>query len=123
MGKESLFQSSALRLSGIGFGSPSVVTGSDFRFMVVEQLAAVEIAPKDIIIEPSARNTAAAVCAAAVTLETKNGESLMLVAPYMSQTVPSSSSKVRAAPGIAPNWCQDRCAQKQISGGLQIAST
>jgi mannose-1-phosphate guanylyltransferase/mannose-6-phosphate isomerase len=48
---------------------------------VVEQLAAVEIAPRDILIEPSARNTAAAICAAAVALEAKNGDSLMLVAP------------------------------------------
>jgi mannose-1-phosphate guanylyltransferase/mannose-6-phosphate isomerase len=81
MGEESLFQSSALRLSGSGFSAPSVVTGSDFRFMVVEQLAAVEIAPRDILIEPSARNTAAAICAAAIALEAKEGESLMLVAP------------------------------------------
>ena len=81
MGEESLFQSSALRLSGTGFGAPSVVTGSDFRFMVVEQLAAVEIAPRDILIEPSARNTAAAICAAAIALEAKEGDSLMLVAP------------------------------------------
>ena len=81
MGEGSLFQSSALRLSGTGFGAPSVVTGSDFRFMVVEQLAAVEIAPRDILIEPSARNTAAAICAAAVALEAEGGESLMLVAP------------------------------------------
>ena len=81
IGEQSLFQSSALRLSGTGFGAPLVVTGSDFRFMVVEQLAKVEIAPKDILIEPSARNTAAAICAAAVALEAKEGESLMLVAP------------------------------------------
>ena len=81
MGEESLFQSSALRLSGTGFGAPSIVTGSDFRFMVVEQLAAVKIAPRGILIEPSARNTAAAICAAAVALEAKDGESLMLVAP------------------------------------------
>ena len=81
LGEESLFQSSARRLSGAGFAAPSVVTGSDFRFMVVEQLAAVEIAPHQILIEPSARNTAAAICAAAVALDDKNGDSLMLVAP------------------------------------------
>ena len=34
-----------------------------------------------ILIEPSARNTAAAICAAAVALDAKNGDSLMLVAP------------------------------------------
>ena len=80
LGEESLFQSSARRLSGTGFAAPSVVTGSDFRFVVVEQLAAVEIAPHQILIEPSARNTAAAICAAAVALDAKNGDSLMLVA-------------------------------------------
>ena len=71
LGEESLFQASARRLSGAGFAAPSVVTGSDFRFMVVEQLAAVEIAPQNILIEPSARNTAAAICAAAVALDAK----------------------------------------------------
>ena len=81
MNEESLFQASALRFSGNGFGSPSVVTGSDFRFMVVEQLAAVEIAPRNILIEPSARNTAAAICAAAIALQAKDGDSLMLVSP------------------------------------------
>ena len=80
-GEESLFQSSARRLSGESFAAPSVVTGSDFRFMVVEQLAAIEIETQIILIEPFARNTAAAVCAAAVALDAKNGDSLMLVSP------------------------------------------
>ena len=81
LGEESLFQSSARRLSGQSFAAPSVVTGSDFRFMVKEQLAAVEIEPQIILIEPFARNTAAAVCAAAIALDAKNGDSLMLVSP------------------------------------------
>lgn len=81
LGEESLFQSSARRIHGTGFAAPLVVTGSDFRFMVVEQLAGVEITPQQILIEPSARNTAAAICAAAVALDAKNGDSLMLVVP------------------------------------------
>lgn len=81
LGEESLFQASARRLFGAGFAVPSVVTGSDFRFMVVEQLAAVEIVAQNILIEPSARNTAAAICAAAVALDVQDGDSLMLVAP------------------------------------------
>ncbi len=81
LGEESLFQASAHRLSGPGFAGPSVVTGSDFRFMVVEQLAAIEIEPQNILIEPFARDTAAAVCAAAVALDAKNGDCLMLVSP------------------------------------------
>ena len=81
LSEDSLFQASARRFSGAGFAAPSVVTGSDFRFMVVEQLAAVKIESQDILIEPFARNTAAAVCAAALALDAKNGDSLMLVAP------------------------------------------
>ena len=44
MGEESLFQASAQRLSGEGFAAPMVLTGSDFRFHVTEQLAAVGVA-------------------------------------------------------------------------------
>ena len=116
LGEESLFQSSARRLSGIGFAAPSVVTGSDFRFMVVEQLAAVEIAPHQILIEPSARNTAAAICAAAVALDANNGDSLMLVAPSdhiipdeegfrdtVEAAVPTALAEQIVTFGISPN--------------------
>lgn len=81
VGDESLFQSSALRLSGPGFAAPSIVTAGDFRFVVIEQLAALEIVAADILIEPSARNTAAAICAAALALEARVPGALMLVAP------------------------------------------
>ena len=49
--EESLFQSSARRLLGESFAAPTVVTGSDFRFMVAEQLAAIDIEPQMILIE------------------------------------------------------------------------
>ena len=81
VGDESLFQSSALCLSGPGFAAPSIVTAGDFRFVVIEQLAALEIVAADILIEPSARNTAAAICAAALALEARVPGALMLVAP------------------------------------------
>ncbi|MDR9485541.1 MAG: mannose-1-phosphate guanylyltransferase/mannose-6-phosphate isomerase [Sediminimonas sp.] len=80
-GDESLFQASARRLAGPGFAPPSVVTGSEFRFIVTEQLAAAEIAPASILIEPEPRNTAPAVCAAAVSLHARAPGALMLVAP------------------------------------------
>ncbi|MDP4062058.1 Alginate biosynthesis protein AlgA [Rhodobacteraceae bacterium LE17] len=101
LGEESLFQSSARRLSGAGFAAPSVVTGSDFRFMVVEQLAAVEVAPHQILIEPSARNTAAAICAAAVALDAKNGDSLMLVTPS-DHVIPDAESFRKTVEAAVP---------------------
>ncbi len=96
---QSLFQATARRLSGTGFAAPSVVTGSDFRFLVVEQLAAAEIAPRNILIEPLARNTAAAICAAAVDLENQDEDSLMLVSP--SDHVISDAEGFRATIAMA----------------------
>ena len=81
VGDNSLFQASANRLSGDGFNAPSIVTAADFRFVVIEQLAAVEIAQSDILIEPSAKNTAAAICAAALALDARSPGALMLIAP------------------------------------------
>ncbi len=81
VGAESLFQAAARRLSGPGFAAPLVVTGSDFRFIVTEQLAALDIRPGAILIEPEARNTAPAVLAAALHLARTDPEALMLIAP------------------------------------------
>ncbi|MEQ8656374.1 MAG: mannose-1-phosphate guanylyltransferase/mannose-6-phosphate isomerase [Hyphomicrobiales bacterium] len=81
LGEESLFQASARLLSGDGFAAPCVVTGGDFRFVVIEQLAGVKIVPGDILVEPAARNTAAAICAAALCLDASSPGALMLVAP------------------------------------------
>ncbi|WP_210879637.1 mannose-1-phosphate guanylyltransferase/mannose-6-phosphate isomerase [Roseovarius autotrophicus] len=80
-GKESLFQASARRLSGPGFAAPAVITASDYRFVVTEQLAAVEIAAAATLIEPDGRNTAPAILAAALELESRAPGALMLVAP------------------------------------------
>lgn len=80
-GEESLYQASARRLSGDDFAAPVIVTAADFRFIVIEQLASLKIAPADVLIEPSAKNTAAAICAAALALEARARGALMLVAP------------------------------------------
>ena len=81
IGEESLFQQAARRLHGVEYAAPIVVTGNDFRFIVTEQLAAAEIAPQAILIEPEGRNTAPAVLAAALVLARGNIDALMLVAP------------------------------------------
>ena len=80
-GAESLFQASARRLSGPGFAAPMVVTSADYRFIVAEQLAAVEVAAAATLIEPAGRNTAPAVLAGALELHARAPGALMLVAP------------------------------------------
>lgn len=94
-GEDSLFQASARRLSGPGFAAPVVIAGSDFRFIVIEQLAATRIAPAQVLIEPAARNTAPAVCAAALALHRRAPGALMLVAP--SDHVIPDAARFRAA--------------------------
>ena len=81
IGDVSLFQGSARRPVGDGHTSPVVVTREPFRFIVTDQLAAVDVAPEAVLIEPSAKNTAAAVLAAALLLAAKSSEALMLIAP------------------------------------------
>lgn len=81
LGDESLFQASARRTSGDLFHPPIVVTTTDFRFVVAEHLAALGITPAATLLEPVGMNTAAAVCAAALTLAPVEPNALMLVAP------------------------------------------
>jgi mannose-1-phosphate guanylyltransferase/mannose-6-phosphate isomerase len=95
IGDESLFQQSVKRLAGPGFAAPVIVTGDDFRFIVTEQLAACQISPADILIEPDARNTAPAILAAAHFLERKEPSALLLVAP--SDHVIADTEAFRAA--------------------------
>ena len=81
LGEESLFQASARRLAGDGFGAPVVVSNTEFRFIVAQQLGAIGIDPAAVLIEPEGRNTAPAVLAAAMWLAETDPEALMLVAP------------------------------------------
>ncbi len=81
VGDTSLFQASAERLSGEGFAQPLMLTNSDFRFIVAEQLAEIGIDPGAILIEPEGRNTAPAILAAALWLAKDDADAVMLIAP------------------------------------------
>ncbi len=95
MGAESLFQASVRRLTGPGFAAPLVITGEPFRFLVAEQLAAIQSGACATLIEPVGRNTAPAIAAAALWLAERDPEALVLVAP--SDHVIPDSAGFRAA--------------------------
>ncbi|MEQ9692876.1 mannose-1-phosphate guanylyltransferase/mannose-6-phosphate isomerase [Shimia sp. SDUM112013] len=80
-GDQSLFQACARRMSGAQFAAPLVLTNSDFRFIVTEQLLDVGIEPGPVLIEPKGKNTAPAILAAALFLHDKDPDAVMLVAP------------------------------------------
>jgi mannose-1-phosphate guanylyltransferase / mannose-6-phosphate isomerase len=81
VGDVTLFQAAAQRLSGPAFAPPIVVTNSDFRFIVADELAEITLPPAAILIEPSPRNTAPAILAAALYAVARDPGAMLLVAP------------------------------------------
>ncbi|KIC45475.1 mannose-1-phosphate guanylyltransferase/mannose-6-phosphate isomerase [Tateyamaria sp. ANG-S1] len=94
IGERTLFQATANRMCA--FEKPLIVTGSDFRFIVTEQLAAVGIDPGAILIEPQGRNTAPAILAAALHLYAQDTDAVMLVCPS-DHLIPDTDSFLAAA--------------------------
>ena len=84
VGDKTLFQSSAQRLTSsetLEFASHITLTNSDYRFIIGEQLQEVGIDPGPILIEPEAKNTAAAILAASIFVHSKDENAVLLVAP------------------------------------------
>ena len=85
VGEETLYQASAKRLTGstgnASFQAPVIMTNSDYRFVVVEQLQEIGIDPGAVLIEPKGHNTAPAVLAAALHIAASDPDAMMLVAP------------------------------------------
>ncbi|MGH7002837.1 MAG: mannose-1-phosphate guanylyltransferase/mannose-6-phosphate isomerase [Alphaproteobacteria bacterium] len=75
----SMFQATALRVADRAeFAAPVVVCNAEHRFLVQEQLGAVGVAPRAILVEPEGRNTAPAAALAALALAA-GGEGYMLL--------------------------------------------
>lgn len=81
-GQDSLFQASLRRYMRAGFAPPVVLSHTDFRFLVAEQLSDLGIETATIMLEPEARNTAPAILCAALHLQAQGkGGDLMVIAP------------------------------------------
>lgn len=106
IGDKTLFQASALRLSGkderVAFEAPVILTNSDFRFIVTEQLHGIGIDPAAILIEPEGRNTGPAILAAALHLAATDPDSIMLVAPSDHVVPDAEAFREAVARGLAP---------------------
>ncbi|HEX7969128.1 MAG TPA: mannose-1-phosphate guanylyltransferase/mannose-6-phosphate isomerase [Stellaceae bacterium] len=78
----SLLQEAALRVADAArFAAPVVVSNDEHRFIVAEHLRLAGVRPQAIVLEPVGRNTAPAVCVAALTLIAAERDALMLVLP------------------------------------------
>ena len=81
---QTLFQNTLRRLDTLALTtlSPLVVCNHEHRFLVAEQCREMSITPADIILEPEARNTTAAVASAVIyanELEKKIGQEIYLL--------------------------------------------
>jgi mannose-1-phosphate guanylyltransferase/mannose-6-phosphate isomerase len=82
VGTHTLLQDTVRRLIGLEAGAPMVVCNEVHRFLVAEQLRAIDCKPRAIVLEPAGRNTAPAIALAAhATLAGEEGDPLLLVLP------------------------------------------
>jgi mannose-1-phosphate guanylyltransferase/mannose-6-phosphate isomerase len=79
---KTLVQQTALRLHGMNdISAPVIITGSEHRFLVAQQLREVGVVPSSIVLEPTQRNTAPAVAVAALLAMRQSPDALILVLP------------------------------------------
>lgn len=79
---ESFLQATLQRLSpDKGFERPIILCNNDHRFLVRSELEAVRITPKDIVLEPVARNTAPAIAVAALMAMRDDAGAVIVVMP------------------------------------------
>ena len=82
LGPISLFQNTVERYLDSRFEPPLILTNNDYRFIIEDQLKELCVNDSGIIIEPSSRDTAPAILAAAMILKNKGlDNSLMLILP------------------------------------------
>jgi len=99
--ENSMLQETVARLNGLAdIAEPVVVCNEEHRFMVAEQLRALDKPAKNILLEPTGRNTAPALTLAALKTEP---ESILLVMPadHVFQDINSFQQAVITAAGLA----------------------
>jgi mannose-1-phosphate guanylyltransferase/mannose-6-phosphate isomerase len=97
-GERTLIQQTALRVTGEMFGPPMVVCNAAHADLVREQLAAVGVTPKALILEPEGRNTgpASAVAAVVAAQDDPDGLVLLLHADNLVADVPALHRAIAA---------------------------
>ena len=117
IGEKTLFQSSAQRLTSsetLDFASHITLTNSDYRFIIGEQLQEVGIDPGPILIEPEAKNTAAAILAASIFVHSEDENAVLLIAP--SDHVIPGTEDFHAAIKVGLSHVQNR---KMVTFGIK----
>ncbi|MCU0969770.1 MAG: sugar phosphate nucleotidyltransferase, partial [Rubrivivax sp.] len=85
-GDRSLFQQAVARLQGLAadgteVAPPSIVGNEEHRFLVLDQLRELDIAPGAVLLEPAGRNTAPALTLAALQALEGGADPVLVVTP------------------------------------------
>ncbi|WP_374498602.1 mannose-1-phosphate guanylyltransferase/mannose-6-phosphate isomerase [Zoogloea sp.] len=93
VGDETMLQATAGRLAGFGgrlavAQAPIVVCNEEYRFVTAEQLRAVGRASRDIVLEPTGRNTAPALTLAALAAQDADPVLLVMPADHVIRDLP-----------------------------------
>jgi mannose-1-phosphate guanylyltransferase len=86
----SMLQATFSRLEYIDYESSMVICNEEHRFIVAEQLRALDLS-SDILLEPIVKNTAPAIALAALHMLTKEEDSILLVLPA-DHSIPDSQA-------------------------------
>ncbi len=76
-----LLQEAVQRVADERFAPPLFVANDEHRFIIAEQVRALDVTPMAIVLEPTGRNTAPAAAVAALALTASEPDALMLVMP------------------------------------------
>ena len=95
-GNRSLFQQAASRLAALqasdfALGAPCIVGNEEHRFLILDQLRELALAPATVLLEPAARNTAPAMTLAALHAQEGGADPVLVVTPA-DQTVTDAAA-------------------------------
>lgn len=80
-GDQSLLQDTVLRVRDDQFTGPIVICNAEHRFLIGEQMRAVDVTPAAILLEPEGRNTAPAAALAALRAAQDDPDTILLLMP------------------------------------------
>ncbi len=131
-GELSLLQATVRRFSGVDAGSPVILCSEEHRFLAVEQLEEIRCLERDILLEPSVKNTAPAIAAAAWHVSNTDPDAIMVVAPadhlipdaqafqqVIAQAVELAADGSLTTLGIKPTGPETAYGYIQASGGAE----
>jgi mannose-1-phosphate guanylyltransferase/mannose-6-phosphate isomerase len=80
-GERTMIQETVLRAKLDGAEAPLLICGENHRFIIAEQMQAIGIAPRGIVLEPEGRNTAPAAAVASLLTAEADPEGIVLLLP------------------------------------------